>query len=129
MKTSLQESQSGIVSILRLQTIVSWLIAIVLCIFSFGCSSISTRYEEKHEVKSLTVIFLDEDSLSDQWELVAQRQAIRFTSQMNGSGPVVKTVRGFFNFATNTLYCPKWNFEVCGHELHHAVLGQFHPHD
>ena len=46
---------------------------------------------------------------------------------MSSSTPIVKTVRGFYDYSANTLYCEKWNFEVCGHELHHAALGQFHP--
>ncbi|MDF0673696.1 MAG: hypothetical protein P0120_05045 [Nitrospira sp.] len=42
---------------------------------------------------------------------------------MNSTTPFIKTVRGFYDYATNTLYCVKWHFEICGH----AALGQFHP--
>ncbi len=94
-----------------------------------GCSTNSNRYLENYELKSLKVVFLDEDSLRDEWKLASGRETVRFSSQMNSTVPVIKTVRGFYNFATNTLYCPKWNFEVCGHELHHATLGQFHVQD
>lgn len=96
---------------------------------STGCSWTSDRYVESYELKSLTVVFLDEDSLKKEWQQTAGRDAVRFASGMNTSVPVVKTVRGFYNYVTNTLYCPKWNFEVCGHELHHAALGQFHAQD
>ncbi len=104
------------------------LLILILCLGS-GCAATTPRYTETHEVKNLTIIFLDDESLRLRWREVAGRDAVRFTSQMNSAAPVIKTVRGFYNFATNTLYCPKWNFEVCGHELHHAVLGQFHAQD
>jgi hypothetical protein len=54
---------------------------------------------------------------------------VLFAPHMRDGFASVKTLRGFYDFTTNTLYCPKWNFEVCGHELHHAVLGQFHSDD
>lgn len=87
----------------------------------------SHRYEEKYEVKQLTVVFLDEQSLHERWGKIAGRAPIHFATPMNSITPVVKTVRGFYDYSTNTLYCEKWSYEVCGHELHHAVLGQFHP--
>ncbi|MBI5777487.1 MAG: hypothetical protein HY444_08860 [Nitrospirae bacterium] len=36
------------------------------------------------------------------------------------------TVKGFFDYKTNTIYCTKDNFDVCGHELFHAIMGRFH---
>lgn len=95
----------------------------------WGCTALQDRYVEKHVIKSLTIVFLDEGSLREQWKHVAGRDAVRFTSQMNSTVPLVSTVQGFYDFTSNTLYCPKWNFEVCGHELHHAALGQFHASD
>jgi hypothetical protein len=99
---------------------------LVLVYICGACSAASNQYVERHRLENLTVVFLDEESLWQEWQAVANKQAVRFTSQMKNSVPVVKTVRGFYNYATNTVYCPKWNFEVCGHELHHAALGQFH---
>ena len=109
--------------------IVIGLMFVGLLCFSSGCSVPSNRYVESYELKRLTVVFLDEDSLREEWAQLAGRDAVRFSSGMNSNIPVVKTVRGFYSFATNTLYCPKWNFEVCGHELHHAAIGQFHAQD
>jgi len=111
------------------RNIVTGLMLVGLLYCNSACSLTSNRYVESYELKSLTVVFLDEDSLKNQWQQLAGRDAVRLTSQMNSTVAVVKTVRGFYNFATNTLYCPKWNFEVCGHELHHAALGQFHAQD
>jgi hypothetical protein len=91
-----------------------------------GCGSSRERYTERHTIKHLTVVFLDEDSLHEQWKQISGSDAVRFQAQMNQDLPHVRTVKGFFDFASNTLYCPKWNFEVCGHELHHAALGHFH---
>ncbi|MBI4402096.1 MAG: hypothetical protein HY581_10755 [Nitrospirae bacterium] len=83
-----------------------------------GCATPGTYYE-RHEIPRLTVVFLDEQSLQDKWTLVTSKSPIM------SSGVVV----GLFDFRTQTIYCPKMDFEVCGHELHHAVLGRFHPED
>jgi hypothetical protein len=95
----------------------------------WGCTGLQDRYMEKHVIKNLTVVFLDENSLLEQWKQVSGRNGINFKSQMNSTVPIVSTVQGFYDFTSNTLYCPKWNFEVCGHELHHAAIGQFHASD
>jgi len=92
-----------------------------------GCAGIHDRYLEKHVIKNLTVVFLDEHSLQEQWKQTAGTDAVRFQPQMNSPVPLIQTVQGFYDFTSQTLYCPKWNFEVCGHELHHAALGHFHP--
>lgn len=93
-----------------------------------GCTGIQERYVEKHVIKNLTVVFLDERSLHEQWKQTVGSEAVRFQPQMNSAVPLVQTVKGFYDFTSNTLYCPKWHFEVCGHELHHATLGHFHKH-
>lgn len=91
-----------------------------------GCTG-TQRYIEEHEIKQLKVVFLDEQSLRERWAKIAGRAPIQFAMPMTTADASVKTVRGFYDYSTNTLYCEKWNFEVCGHELHHAALGQFHP--
>jgi hypothetical protein len=108
------------------RNIIAW---VLISSAFWGCTGLQDRYVEKHVIKSLTIVFLDEDSLREQWKQVAGRDAVRFKSQMNSTVPLVSMVRGFYDFTSNTLYCPKWNFEVCGHELHHAALGQFHTSD
>ena len=90
-----------------------------------GCST-PARYVEEYQIKNLKVVFLDAQSLHDEWEKRTGQQGVRFLPKMTSGMPAIKTLRGFYDFSTDTLYCPKWNFEVCGHELHHAVLGQFH---
>ncbi len=91
-----------------------------------GCTT-TQRYVEEHEIKQLRVVFLDEQSLHERWGQIAGQAPIHFSTPMISTSPLVKTVRGFYDYSTNTLYCEKWNFEICGHELHHAALGQFHP--
>jgi len=108
------------------RNIIAW---VLISSAFWGCTGLQDRYVEKHVIKSLTIVFLDEDSLREQWKQVAGRDAVRFKSQMNSTVPLVSIVQGFYDFTSNTLYCPKWNFEVCGHELHHAALGQFHASD
>jgi hypothetical protein len=109
--------------------VVPWLLAITTILSTSGCISLSDRYIEEYNVNQLTVVFLDERSLHERWTQIVGRDAVRFVATGNSLDPVVKTVRGFYDYSTNTLYCEKWNFEVCGHELHHAALGQFHSQD
>lgn len=97
-----------------------------------GCAELNGHndalYYETHEIKNLTVILLDEKALQRRWQAVSGRPAskvLKFTvagSQMS----MADTVKGFFDYRTNTIYCTKDNFDVCGHELFHAILGRFH---
>ncbi len=102
-----------------------WLL--VCAILAAGCVSTPASYEERHLLNDVTVIFLDEERLQKEWERVTGDPAVAFRS--NGSALrtfSLSTVRGFYDFRTRTIYCNKMDFEVCGHELHHAVLGRFH---
>jgi hypothetical protein len=94
-----------------------------------GCAeSKSDRYYETYLIRNLTVILLDDKALQRRWQYVSGQPAsktIKFTvagSQMS----MADTVRGFFDYKTNTIYCTKDNFDVCGHELFHAIMGRFH---
>ena len=93
-----------------------------------GCVT-PRSYVERHEIKNLTVVFLDEASLQDHWKALTGTEVVRFVPHMAHTTATVRTLRGFYDPISNTLYCPKWSFEVCGHELHHAVLGQFHSRE
>ncbi len=80
-----------------------------------------------HELVHLNGVFLDDKSIQDMWKSKTGQPNTQFLPGWRGDLASVKTVRGFYDFSTETLYCPKWNFTVCGHELHHAALGHFHP--
>lgn len=82
-------------------------------------------YQEQHEIRRLTVVFLDEQSLQAKYTTISGKPAV----SLSGYPPMqsLTTVRGFYDFNSKTLYCSKMDFTVCGHELHHAVLGRFHP--
>lgn len=92
-----------------------------------GCANYRSATGEVYEVSNLRVIFLDEQQIRDKWEEVTGKSAYMMTPRL-----VLEPLRreevvtGFYDFRTRTIYCPKMNFEVCGHELHHAVLGRFH---
>lgn len=102
----------------------SWLLGLALSLT--GCSLTQpTPYYEQHALKNLTVVFLDEESLRQHYEQIAGQPAVRFTGP--SASKTASTTRGFFDFRTNTIYCTKMDFETCGHELHHATLGRFHP--
>jgi hypothetical protein len=105
-------------------------VLLALMISGAGCSAASDSYRESHTIKNLTVVFLDEQSLHQQWSRVTGKSPIQVSAFGTPNAPgvmqTVKTVRGFYDFHSNTIYCGKMDFEVCGHELHHAVLGRFH---
>ena len=94
-----------------------------------GCGT-PGKYREDHQLTNLHIVFLDNDTLREEWTARTGQSGVEFMASRGQSNfPQVKTLKGFFDFTTNTLFCPKWNFEVCGHELHHAALGHFHqPH-
>lgn len=106
-----------------LQTLV---ISIVLLVLS-GCMTDPPHSGEVYELPSLRVVFLDAPQMQAKWKEVTGKSAVMMTPRL-----VLNTHRreemvvGFYDFRTRTIYCPKMDFEVCGHELHHAVLGRFH---
>ncbi len=85
----------------------------------------ATHYQETHNLQRLQVVFLDEQSLSETYETQYGRQATRLTMKA-GLPSSISRVKAFYDFETHTIYCNKWDFENCGHELHHALLGRFH---
>lgn len=95
-----------------------------------GCAAIQDRYYEEHRLSQLTVIFVDETTLQRQWSLLTGKAPIRISTFGTPNEPnvlqTVRTIRGFYDYPSNTIYCRKMDFEACGHELHHAVLGLFH---
>lgn len=99
---------------------------IVLLVLS-GCMTGQPPSGEEYELPSLRVVFLDAPQIQAKWEEVTGKSALMITPRL-----VLETqkreevVLGFYDFRTRTIYCPKMDFEVCGHELHHAVLGRFH---
>jgi hypothetical protein len=100
-----------------------------LCVVNLNGCSQQNRYMETHEISNLKVVFLDAESLKELWKSKTGQPGTQFQPWLRGNLASVKTVRGFYDFSTETLYCPKWNYEVCGHELHHAALGHFHPNN
>ncbi len=92
---------------------------------ALGCAT-DNQYREEHVIKDLKVVFVDQQTLYEEWQGHTGKSGVKFMPYHDGGIPLVKTLRGFYDFSTNTLYCPKWNFTVCGHELHHAALGHFH---
>jgi len=104
------------------------IIATALAAAVGGCASTPGSYYERHELPRLTVVFLDDTRLQEKWVAMTGKPAVSLAPPSGYSQSMsVHTVKGFFDFATNTIYCPRMDFTVCGHELHHAVLGRFHP--
>jgi hypothetical protein len=86
------------------------------------------RYQEKYEIRHLTIMLMDMEGIQREWRKVSGKPAEKFiTIGPDPSSGITTTVRGFYDYTTNTIYCPKMNFEVCGHELFHAIFGKFHP--
>lgn len=108
-------------------TLCRMLVILPLAFLLTACSAYSTLDAgERHEI-SLTVVFMDDAQLQEKWTAISGKPAVMLSPRL-----VLETqkrperVMGFYDYANRTLYCPKMNFEVCGHELHHAVLGRFH---
>jgi hypothetical protein len=92
-----------------------------------GCGVSSRSMGEQYELSDLRVVFLDESQIQAKWKEVTGKPAVMMTPRLvMESQRREEVVVGFYDFHTRTIYCPKMNFEVCGHELHHAVLGRFH---
>jgi hypothetical protein len=92
-----------------------------------GCGASLRSSEEQYELSDLRVVFLDEPQIQAKWKEVTGKPAVMMTPRLvMESQRREEVVVGFYDFRTRTIYCPKMNFEVCGHELHHAVLGRFH---
>jgi hypothetical protein len=92
-----------------------------------GCAVSARSPGEQYELSDLRVVFLDEPQIQAKWKEVTGKPAVMMTPRLvMESQRREEVVVGFYDFHTRTIYCPKMNFEVCGHELHHAVLGRFH---
>ncbi len=106
-----------------------WALVLLSAGLVAGCAeSKDDRYYETHEIKNLTVILLDDKALQRRWKYVSGQPASR-TIKFSVAGSQVSmadTVKGFFDYKTNTIYCTKEDIEVCGHELFHAIKGRFH---
>ena len=107
-------------------TLLVGVFSLAACFLLQACST-ETRYVETHEIPHLKVVFLDEETLHEKWKARTGQPGAEFQPLLTGGVASLKVIKGFYDFTTDTLYCPKWNFEVCGHELHHAALGHFHP--
>jgi hypothetical protein len=93
--------------------------------FLLGCVPVQQPYYERYAIKDLTVVLLDQTSLHHRYEEMAGHAAV--TLMGSDSSATIGSVRGFFDPRTNTIYCSKMDFAICGHELHHAIIGRFHP--
>jgi hypothetical protein len=91
-----------------------------------ACASGGAPYYEPHHVSDLTVVFLDQATLRTYYTRIMGKPATGIRASAYGTS--VETVKGFYDYETHTLYCSRMDFEVCGHELHHAVIGRFHSH-
>jgi hypothetical protein len=92
-----------------------------------ACAGGTPPVGELHELSGLRVVFLDGKQVQDKWQELSGKSARMMTPRLvMESERRPETILGFYDFGTNTIYCPKMNFEVCGHELHHALLGRFH---
>lgn len=102
-----------------------WTILTLLSFALFGCFQSTAPYYEQYELKNLRVVWLDQVSLHEKYEQMSGKPALALYGTDSSAG--VQSIKGFFDFKTNTIYCSKMDFTACGHELHHAIIGHFHP--
>ena len=100
----------------------------IMLLSGCGSSQMPTRYKETYQLKNLQVVLLDEESLVDTYVGQYDRPAVSLAVEdALRNGPIRRNrVKAFYDFLTQTIYCVKWDFESCGHELHHALVGRFH---
>jgi len=101
----------------------------VLSLVLTGCELGQLPHGEQYEVSSLRIVFLDASQIQAKYEEITGKSSVMMTPRLAlETRRREEVVVGFYDFRTHTIYCPKMDFEVCGHELHHAVLGHFHLH-
>jgi len=86
--------------------------------------------------KGLTVVFLEEHSLEARWKDISGQEFRIYgqpVSPMISDAPAASyqtpmrhLASGAFDHRTDTVYCPKMDFEACGRELHFALFGHSH---
>jgi hypothetical protein len=102
-------------------------LALGLALTLSGCTTGQITVGEQYEVSQLKVVFLEAKQIQEKWEELSGKSAQMMTPRLvMESARRPEVILGFYDFGTGTIYCPKMNFEVCGHELHHALLGRFH---
>lgn len=85
---------------------------IVFCIALAGCGAQVKR--EVHSLDGWRVVYTDEKEMSEQCAYA-----------LSGC-PKPCFVRGCADIANRTIYCKKFDFEACGHELHHITDTYWH---
>lgn len=102
-------------------------VAVATLLLLSACASDRLVVGEQYEISQLKVVFLEGKQIQEKWrELSGQSPQMMTPRLVMEHERRPEVILGFYDFGTNTIYCPKMNFEVCGHELHHALLGKFH---
>ncbi|MCP9446760.1 MAG: hypothetical protein NNA22_04210 [Nitrospira sp.] len=107
----------------------SWVAMVggLLLLTAAGCAISHKPEGEAYELPSLRIVFLDRPHIQAKYEEITGQSGVMPTPRLVLDPQRRKeVVVGFYDYHTRTIYCPKMDFEVCGHELHHAVLGRFH---
>lgn len=78
-------------------------------------------YKETYDV-TVRIVMLDQQQLKRAWETCS----LSPSQSVEGFPLRERNVRAFYDYRRNTIYCEKWDFKNCGHELHHALFGPFH---
>ena len=72
----------------------------------------------KDQAVSIRVVYIAREKIHDIARQAFARDGVPFD-------PPYRYV-GFFDYTTRTLYCEKWDAQLCGHELFHATDGDWH---
>ena len=104
------------------------LILVLALVLLTSCSVKFVRTYEfrpgvSHEMPSqqdiaITVVYMDRDEIHEVARQIYERDGIPFKPPSR--------FYGLFDYKTRTLYCEKWDAELCGHELFHATDGDWH---
>lgn len=96
-------------------SIYDWILIALIVGVIIIVTSCTTLPSNEYHLNDLTVVFMGPDQIWEKWKEITGR-------------PTTQTL-GFYDPATKTIYCPKWEFDICGHELHHALLNDDPKHE
>ena len=109
------------------------LLVALLALTMESCLADKPCYREEYNLSHLHVVYLDHEQLLKEYEKMSNRDATWVHEPGAEVGippsriPELQSIRGFFDYRTETIFCEKGDFEACGHELMHATCGHYHP--
>lgn len=87
---------------------------LILLVFLAGCTAttLPKHYSEQTSITAV-VIYADHETIQKEHDRHAPKEKVRAWTLLFGKG-------------SGIIWCEKWDFYACGHELSHITSGSFH---